>query len=527
MKKIYRLYCNFYKTNIPLLSTYVACTLVHKFLCFVLPMMTERVMDTAVSLNARSFSSAVIVFIICTLLCGAILAARYWTKDIAENRAVSSEKAEILNDMFRIPYMEIKNNTVGSYLQLLTDDVDKSKGLILYDIPVFVCNIIFTICMVTYLCITDLPLALIVICFVPLFTIITRIMLPKIEAINKEMIAQEECVKDLVDEIYTGNVTVRAANAVPFYHKRIHHIIMNLFHIKERAIHLDILYDLILITGIMSIANAAIYIIGGVRVIQGAITIGTVTSFTLYFSSLWSSVDGFMNFFKEYKVKMLSIDRLVSFHSHTEDMCYPVTSLPAFERLDINAISFSFASNHIFCDFSMSISKGERVLVLGANGSGKSTLAHIIIKLLVPHKGHISYNGIEYDTIDPSALRSRILYVPAEAFVISGSKETNHRGHQFEENTIFDVQRAPDVEYSENTLSSGERKLLQLDRALSQNADVYVLDEPFNFIDKEAKHKLWCYIKEQFVGKTLIIISHDHFIQHECDRVVTLITCDK
>lgn len=522
MKRIYQLYKEFYRRNFVLLIAYLLCTLAYKVLCFVLPIMTEKVIDIAVSQDMHAFLSAATVFLVSTVVCGCLLAARYWTKDIAENRAVTLEKEAILKDMFSIPYENLMSNTVGNYIQLLTDDVEKSKGLILYDIPVFVCNAIFSICMVVYLWVTDIPLALIVIGFVPLFTLITRVMLPKIEQINKKVIEHEERVKDMVDEVYTGNLTVRAANAQLFYHKRIHEVLAALFKAKSRAINLDIIYDLLLVTGIMSIANAAIYVLGGVRVIQGAITIGTVTSFTLYFSSLWTSVDGFMAFFKEYQVKMISIDRLVALHSQKERKQYSVESLPEFEHLKIDDLSFSYASTPVLSKLCISIHKGERVLIMGANGSGKSTLAHLFIKLLSPQQGSIHYNHIDYADIDPVALRSKVLYVPAESFVISGSKEDNLWGHDSDELSVFDDRMISMTAYSESAMSSGERKQLQLSRALSQNAEVYILDEPFNFIDMEAKQKLWNYIKHQFEHKTLIIISHDHFMKDECDRIFSL-----
>ena len=69
-------------------------------------------------------------------------------------------------------------------------------------------------------------------------------------------------------------------------------------------------------------------------------------------------------------------------------------------------------------------------------------------------------------------------------------------------------------------LSGGQKKQLQLCRSLAASAEVLILDEPFNFVDREAKEAFWNEILQTFSDRTLIVISHDPFPGKDCDRRV-------
>ena len=63
---------------------------------------------------------------------------------------------------------------------------------------------------------------------------------------------------------------------------------------------------------------------------------------------------------------------------------------------------------------------------------------------------------------------------------------------------------------------------MQLCRSLAASAEVLIFDEPFNFIDREAKEEFWNEILQTFSGRTLIVISHDPFPGKDCDRQIAM-----
>ena len=144
----------------------------------------------------------------------------------------------------------------------------------------------------------------------------------------------------------------------------------------------------------MNIANTLTFCIGGLRVLQGVISIGTVTLFALYFSSMWGSLEGVMEFFKAYRVKRVSLGRLAAFHEQpAEARAQAQGALDVFESLEVRDLYFAYGSRPVFEGFSMDLRRGERLLVTGENGSGKSTLGRLLVKLLIPSAGASPITG--------------------------------------------------------------------------------------------------------------------------------------
>ena len=131
-----------------------------------------------------------------------------------------------------------------------------------------------------------------------------------------------------------------------------------------------------------------------------------------------------MDFFKEYRVKQVSLARLDDMHSMCSEEAAPRgEALPAFEKLTCDHVSFAYEDKPVFADFSLEVRKGERVLITGENGSGKSTIARLLVGLLAPDRGTIAYNGQNIASVDVAALREKVLLIPAEPFIVEGTAE--------------------------------------------------------------------------------------------------------
>lgn len=353
---------------------------------------------------------------------------------------------------------------------------------------------------------------------IPLLMIATKGMLPRVERAEEAVIDQAEYINDTVNELYTGNETIRASNAEGFFLERADGVMRRWFSLEKKRAKENVLYDILFITGLMNAANILIYCLGGLFATQGTLTIGVVNTFALYFSSLWNSVEGFLDFAKEYKVKMISLGRLGAFHEKAGARA-DEAELPALERLEARGLCFAYEGKTVLSGFSLQVRKGEKILITGENGNGKSTLARILCKLLPPSDGSLAYNGVEYAEIDASALRRHVRLIPSEAFVVEGDLRDNLFGQEAGA-AVPAALRGLQAQKGGANLSSGQKKQIQFARCLSADADAYILDEPFQYMDRDAAANLWREILSLLEGKTLIVISHDTLPVPDCDRVI-------
>jgi len=191
------------------------------------------------------------------------------------------------------------------------------------------------------------------------------------------------------------------------------------------------------------------------------------------------------------------------------------------------SVSFSYQDFEVLEDVSLQVKKGEFLAVIGPNGAGKTTLLKLILGLLKPTNGKVLVFGKNIDE-NPS-IRKRIGYVPqiskidysfpinVEDFVLTGRYATIGPGHLPKKND-----RSAVVETLEKTglqplrnkqigkLSGGQRQRIMIARALINNPDMLVLDEPTTAVDpknSESLYELLLTLHQK--GITIITVSHD------------------
>lgn len=147
----------------------------------------------------------------------------------------------------------------------------------------------------------------------------------------------------------------------------------------------------------------------------------------------------------------------------------------------------------------MTFQKGKLHLFKGENGSGKSSFFRSLVGWIKPNSGEISFNGSW--TYQPQNFH---LFSPKvkDNFELNDKTETWLNGLNLNGFNQFNVSK----------LSGGERQKVALIRTLTQNSDVYLLDEPASYMDESSKAIVYALIQEELLdkGKTVLLISHDN-----------------
>lgn len=210
--------------------------------------------------------------------------------------------------------------------------------------------------------------------------------------------------------------------------------------------------------------------------------------------------------------------------------------------IELRSVSFRYRKDWVLQDLSFQIEKGEFVGVIGPNGSGKSTLLKILSSLLIPQKGEIFYEGIPLRRMNRIDIAKKVAVVPQETHLLFPFKAVEivlmgrspYLGHLLFERAIdLEIARkamewTETIQFSErpmDELSGGERKRVFIARALAQEPEVILLDEPTSNLDIHHQLdflELILHLNQER-GLTIIMASHDINIASEfCGRLILL-----
>lgn len=284
---------------------------------------------------------------------------------------------------------------------------------------------------------------------------------------------------------------------------------------------------------------------GGLRVIEGLLTIGTLTAFFGYLIMLIWPMIAFgwvINILQQGAASMRRLANVMDTEPEIKDTETTDVSIALMEgSIEFRNVSFQHknAMQPALIDIDLKIPKGTTLAVVGYTGSGKSTLVNLIPRLYDVSDGQLLIDGVDIRRIPLQVLRSNIGYVPQETFLFSDtlieniSYGTDDGTEEHVRDAAEIAQMARDVsDFPQGfktmlgergiTLSGGQKQRTSIARAVLRKPKILILDDALSSVDTYTEEEILTRLRNVMNGRTSIIISHRISTVKDADQIVVM-----
>jgi ATP-binding cassette, subfamily B, bacterial len=291
-----------------------------------------------------------------------------------------------------------------------------------------------------------------------------------------------------------------------------------------------------------TVALVAVLLVAASMYRRGSISEGTIAAYVLYLVQLFDPIARFSEWLGEFRQGLAALGKVVGL-IRTENAVAErpgAVELPADGALEVRGVTFGYGDGvPVVKDVSLSLEAGEHVALVGVTGAGKSTLAKLLTRQYDPQQGSIALGGVDLRDGRLDSLRRRIVMLPQEGHLFSGSIADNVRlaepgasdeavlhalgqiGARERFESLPDGIHT-DVQSRGVRLSAGERQLVGIARVALADPAVIVLDEATSSLDPATEAAVERALAAVVEGRTVIIIAHRLSTAERADRVVVM-----
>jgi ATP-binding cassette subfamily B protein len=294
---------------------------------------------------------------------------------------------------------------------------------------------------------------------------------------------------------------------------------------------------------ISMLALAALLAYGGLRIEQGALTLGVLVAFFQYGIRFFRPIQDLSEKYNILQSAMAAAERvfkLLDTEVQINPPARPATVPTAAAAIEFDHVWFAYKDEDwVLQDVSFRIEPGETIAVVGHTGAGKTTLTSLLLRFYDVQRGAIRVGGVDLRDFDPRDLRRHFGVVLQDPYIFAGTIEQNIRlGTEgiteeqmlsaVEQVNLHDfVQSLPErfaqpVRERGDGLSTGQKQLINFARALAHNPKFLILDEATSSVDTETEFRVREALARMVAGRTSIVIAHRLSTIQRADRIFVM-----
>lgn len=480
-----------------------------------------------------------IVVLIVNLICTFI---QTWVLQLTGQSIIYKMREEMFHHVHSLPLRYFDTHPVGRIVTRVTNDVEGIHEMYSRILIRLFRNGVKIIGLSVVMLNMNVMLALYSFILVPIIGILTYVFKTLSRKIHREIRTRVSLLNTFLSENISGMRLIQIfANEDLKY---------NEFKGKSRELYQAHLKQLAIFAGfrpliyfLSQVALAIVLFNGGIRVIDGTITIGILYIFVNYISNFFEPIQDLAEQFSTLQNAMASAEKIFTVMDEQNTILEkeePVVLEEVKGKIEFKNVWFAYDDEeYVLKDVSFVINPGEKVAFVGATGAGKSSILNLIGRYYDIQKGQILIDDVDIKDLSISQIRDAIGQMQQDVFIFTGDISSNIRlmNEEISDKIIQEsahtvnashfIEQLPN-QYHEpvsergSTLSSGQRQLLSFARTLAFDPKILVMDEATANIDTETEQYIQQALERLMEGRTTIMVAHRLSTIQHADNIIVM-----
>jgi ATP-binding cassette subfamily B protein len=430
----------------------------------------------------------------------------------------------------------------GQLLSRAIADIATVRRFVSYGLIWFLQTIVTFVVVFVLMALLDLQLALVVAAFMLPIAWFSKVFHDRYKVMARRIQDQQGDLTTVIEEMATGVRLIKAFGRMQLMQTKFEDQAQqlkasNVEAIAERA---KLGSGLTLLP---YLSLAAVLMLGGYNVIQGALSVGGLVAFMNYvFMLTWpmDAIGWVLSMSEECQTAAERLNEVLDSRPDIADRPGAVARASARGRIELRDVGFKYPESDawILRHLNLTIEPGETVGIVGRTGSGKTTLAYLVPRLYDVAEGQVLLDGVDVRDLQLRSLRSHIGVAFEDPILFSASVHENLvMGRPVVSDTelkraidvaqagfVWDLPWGLETRVGEQgyTLSGGQRQRLALARAVLGSPQVLVLDDPLSSVDVHTEATIEAALASVLEGVTGLLVVHRPSTLALADRVALI-----
>ncbi len=543
------------------ISYLVVIVIVDAFLVVAQPLLFKRIVDDGISAGNREIviTTALLVAVLAILSAGLSIVERLFSSRIGEG-LILTLRSQVFDHVQSQPIAFFTRTQTGSLISRVNGDVIGAQQAFTSTLSGIVSNGISLVVVLGTMFFLSWTITLTSLVLLPIFLIPAKYMGKKVQALSREQMNLNSQMSQTMNEKFNvaGALLAKLFGSPD---KESNNFFVKAERVKDIGIKIAMTNRIffVALTTVATIATAIVYGLGGVLVVDQALTLGTLLALAALLGRLYGPLTGLSNVRVDVMTALVSFERVfeildlkplikdpevskklpegpLGIRFKNVSFIYPTRKEVGIESLELAKEDTSLESNtEILKNISIEMKPGTMTALVGPSGSGKTTMSQLITRLYDPTKGEVLVGEVNLKELSRRDIRDTIGVVTQDSHLFHDTIKNNllYAKSDSTENEIWQALESAqikdfvsDLPEKLNTvvgdrgyrLSGGEKQRIAIARVFLKQPRIIILDEATAHLDNESEAEVQKALSSVLINRTSVVIAH---------RLSTVVSADQ